>query len=76
MAIIVTANGPDLKPAPKLFPKIMKSSSGNIVLFHLHGRGCCLRNSIGSGHTIGEERVDWDMTAFTDLNDPITLQNE
>ena len=62
----------------KKFPKLMIGLEGSIVLFFKSGKGTMLCDTnpqkprlIG----IGEYYDGWDMGAFTDYNEPITLQN-
>lgn len=60
---------------PKPFPKLMKSTIGNIVLF----TGPYFGTLIVPSHTIGKEigyyHESWDTEVFTDYNEPITIQN-
>ena len=62
----------------KRFPKLMNSKiTGNIVFFEKHGVGTVIhlgeRND--DAWVMGEHSDDFDMTTFTDYNEPVTLQN-
>jgi hypothetical protein len=64
----------DQKSEPILYPKLMKSGKGKIVLMTSHGEGTLLadaQNQLPVGTTCG----DWSMTKFTDFHGTITLSN-
>lgn len=71
---MITVTTTEVKQESKLFPKLMKSINGNIVLFHRPSFGVL----IIQGTTMripGEYASYWDMDNFTDYNEPITIQN-
>jgi hypothetical protein len=61
----------------KPFPKLMISDSGSIVFFRNPSEGTIL--SLGPGtawcNQVGTYLDRFDMTCFTDYNEPITIQN-
>ena len=65
----------EVKQEPKPFPKLMKSETGNIVLFTEPDFGTLIVASSTIGKEIGYWQKSWDTEVFTDYNEPITIQN-
>jgi hypothetical protein len=60
----------------KPFPKLMKSKvSGAIVYFTKESYGLVIIESYGTGGDFNSSASGWNMTNFTDYNEPITIQN-
>ena len=57
------------------YPKLMLSESGTIVLMKDRSVGVVLIKGT-STYEIGFYSNTWDITAFSDYNESITLQNE
>lgn len=56
----------------KFFPKLMKSDEGRIVFMIKSGEGFQLNTAMGEEPHFCES---WIMRDFTELNEPVTLQN-
>ena len=56
------------------YPKLMISDKGTIVLFHNCAIGVVILEGF-SNYKIGYLSSTWDMTAFSDYYEAITLQN-
>lgn len=57
------------------YPKLMISDKGTIVLFQSRAIGMVLLEGL-SVYNLGHHSFTWDMNAFTDYYEAITLQNE
>jgi hypothetical protein len=57
------------------YPKLMISDKGTIVLFSNRATGVVLLQG-SSSYKIGFHSFAWDLTAFSDYYEAITLQNE
>ena len=57
------------------YPKLMISDKGTIVLFQDRAIGVVLLEGL-STYKIGHHHFTWDMNAFKDYYEAITLQNE
>lgn len=75
MAIKVSV-GEQKTQEEKSFPKLMIGKLGSIVLFNENRKGTMIQYIGESSIKVGEYYEGFDMHAFTDYNDPITLQNE
>lgn len=73
--IKVTIGDEPIQNNVKPFPKLMKSHRGSIVLFHCNEKGICLVMGKDTSTFVGEYCGTWKMDAFTDYNEPITIQN-
>lgn len=73
MAINVTLGEVETQEI-KSFPKIMKSKSDTVVLFIAEKTGTVIMEK-KPVWGIGHYSEDWEMTSFTDYNEPIILQN-
>jgi hypothetical protein len=62
------------KTREKPFPKLMKGKNNEIVYFYESKVGFPLD---GKGYDVINDRfhLSWNMSGFTDFNEPITLQN-
>lgn len=58
------------------FPKLMIGKLGSIVLFRENMKGTMIQYKGESSIKVGEYYEGFDMRAFTEYNEPITLQNE
>jgi hypothetical protein len=58
------------------YPKLMITESGTIVLFQDRAIGVVLLQGNSRCYKIGRYSNTWDMTAFSDYYEAITLQNE
>jgi hypothetical protein len=58
------------------YPKLMISESGTIVLFKESAIGVVLLEGNSGCYKIGDNHFTWDMNAFKDYYEAITLQNE
>lgn len=59
----------------KPFPKLMKSADGLIVLFTKAITGTVIYAPTSNTEPLGHHSTTWNPDAFTDYNEPITLQN-
>ena len=57
------------------YPKLMISESGTIVLFKESAIGVVLLEGNSGFYKIGDNHFTWDMNAFKDYYEVITLQN-
>jgi hypothetical protein len=57
------------------YPKLMITESALIVLFNCHAVGIVLSKGT-STYALGYYSNSWEMNAFTDFYEAITLQNE
>ena len=57
------------------YPKLMISDKGTIVLFTDRAKGMVLLEG-NSSYKLGDYSNTWDLTAFSDYYEAITLQNE
>jgi len=75
MGCFTDVESPEVAQSIKPFPKTMISKSGCIVFFERPTAGMCLKQG---GETIksGTFLRDWIMESFTDLDQPITLEND
>jgi hypothetical protein len=62
------------KPQEKPFPKLMKSSYGDLFIFYCSKVGIPITGEHGHDHLKGWAE-SWVMEEFTDYNEPITIQN-
>jgi len=58
------------------YPKLMVTESGTIVLFQNPSIGVVLLQGNSRCYKIGHHSFTWDMNAFSDYYEAITLQNE
>ena len=56
------------------FPKLMKGSTGVVVLFHKPTSGVVVGES-GSSYCVGHYSNTWGPDSFSDYDDAITLEN-
>ena len=78
MVKVTLGEQPAPTPSEKPFPKLMLGdNSGNIVFFSKPSEGIVL--SLGPRdkgcNSVGTYRCTFNMTCFTDYNEPITIQN-
>ena len=60
----------------KGFPKMMISDRGMIVLFSENKKGMMMDAGKDPNHHTFKHLEYWNMEAFSDYNEPITIQNE
>jgi hypothetical protein len=75
MAIKVTLGATENTQQEKPFPKLMKGSDELIVFFYVYEKGTVIQDPLEPDFVVGEYDDNWDMSAFTDYNEPITIQN-
>lgn len=68
---MIEAKSTEPKPPLHSYPKLMKNSDGEIVLFYTHGEGTIVANS----ESVGGYSSGWNMTRFQNYNGAVTLQN-
>lgn len=56
------------------YPKLMKTHSGQVVLFHRNKTGMVVKST--GNNAIGHFSENWDMNSFTDYTGSITLTND
>ena len=75
MEVFTDIESPEVAKAEKPFPKTMISETGCIVFFERPTAGMCLKQGGGTIKS-GTFLRDWIMESFTDLDQPITLEND
>ena len=65
------------QPEPKPFPKLMRSSKGQIILFTGRSEGTVIKEGFGTIWPVGDYSTKWVMENFTDLptNEEVVLRN-
>jgi hypothetical protein len=67
----ITVN--QIRPATLPFPKLMKHTSGIIVLFQQSGKGVVVAET--PAYPLGSYSDNWVMTNFSDFQGEVTLSN-
>ena len=68
-------DNPQLESKP-LFPRLMKSKQGSVILFINYGSGTVLYASKEGPNSFGEFSNSWNMSLFSDYHGVITLSND